>query len=127
MTPPPRDGGEVACDVAAPAAVDDIERGVAADVCGAGVEAWVVCLFGCWDEAPALEREEGVCRKAAKKVERKKGRWDDMLMLGERLSQQGGISRIGAGVEALRVADRGLERRDRGRDLILGRPRRGVG
>jgi len=41
---------------------------------------WVVCL--CWGgwEAEA-EREVGACwRKAAKKVERKKGRWDDILV-----------------------------------------------
>jgi len=42
----------------------------------------VVCLLGCCVEVPALDREAGVCwRKAAKKVERKKGRWDDMLTL----------------------------------------------
>ncbi len=42
----------------------------------------MVCLFGCWVEAlaaAALEREEGFWRKAAKKVERKKGRCEDML------------------------------------------------
>jgi hypothetical protein len=38
--------------------------------------------LGCWVEALALDREAGVCwRKAAKKVERKKGRWDDMVPL----------------------------------------------
>ena len=42
----------------------------------------MVCLLGCWDDAPALGIEDGVCRKAAKKVERKKGRWEDMLMRG---------------------------------------------
>jgi hypothetical protein len=40
----------------------------------------VVCLLGCWLDALALV-SAGVCwRKAAKKVERKKGRWDDMLL-----------------------------------------------
>lgn len=74
-----RDDGEAACDVAAAAAVDDMERGVADDVCGVEVAAWVVCLLGCWADAPAAEREAGVCLKAAKKVERKKGRCDDMV------------------------------------------------
>ena len=74
-----RDDGEAACDVAAAAAVDDMERGVADDVCGVEVAAWVVCLLGCWADAAALEREAGVCRKAAKKVDRKKGRCDDMV------------------------------------------------
>jgi hypothetical protein len=77
MTPPERDGGDVACEAAA-AADDDIDRGVAADVCWVAGEGWVVCLFGCWVEALAFERE-GDWRKAAKKVERKKGRWEDML------------------------------------------------
>jgi len=36
-------------------------------------------LLGCWADAAALEREAGVCRKAAKKVDRKKGRCDDMV------------------------------------------------
>lgn len=41
----------------------------------------MVCLLGCWLDALALARA-GVCwRKAAKKVERKKGRWDDMLLV----------------------------------------------
>jgi hypothetical protein len=53
---------------------------VAADVCCAEAEGCVVCLFGCWVEELAFERE-GDWRKAAKKVERKKGRWEDMLPL----------------------------------------------
>lgn len=82
MTPPDREadcGGEVACEVAAAAADVDIERADAAEGDVLDGEGWVVCLFGCWVEAPALGRD-GVCwRKAAKKVERKKGRWEDML------------------------------------------------
>jgi len=80
MTLPDRGCGEVPCDDAAAVAVDVIVRGVAVDVCWAEAEVCVVCLLGCWVDALALESEAGVCwRKAAKKVERKKGRWDDML------------------------------------------------
>ncbi len=86
-----RDDGEVACDDAAAAAVEDMERGVADDVCGVEVVAWVVCLLGCWADAPALEREEGVCLKAAKKVERKKGRCDDMVLVRGRRRKNAGF------------------------------------
>jgi hypothetical protein len=90
MTLPDRgaDGGgevawaEAAAAAAAAAAAEVMERGVAVEVGWLGWVAWVVCLFGCWVEAPAaaaLEREEGFWRKAAKKVERKKGRCEGML------------------------------------------------
>jgi hypothetical protein len=52
----------------------------------------VACLLGCWVEELAFEREEGDWRKAAKKVERKKGRCEDMLPLIVR-SQGGGLDK----------------------------------
>ena len=73
-------GGDAAAAAAAAAAVD-MERGAEEVVGWLGPEeGWVVCLFGCW-EVEALAREEGFWRKAAKKVERKKGRCEDMLVL----------------------------------------------
>ena len=54
--------------------------------------------MGCWVDALALVSEAGVCwRKAAKKVERKKGRWDDMvLFVAPRANGRiGGLSRDG--------------------------------
>jgi hypothetical protein len=78
MTPPDRDGGDVACEAAAAAAVDDIDRGVDPGACWVALEPCVVCLLGCCADALALESDDG-WRKAAKKVERKKGRWEDML------------------------------------------------
>jgi hypothetical protein len=69
---------EDACDVAA-----------VAD--GAGPEDdCVACLFGCWaaTDALALERDGAAaapCRKVAKKVERKKGRCEDMLEVIDRV------------------------------------------
>lgn len=52
----------------------------------AEADGWVACLFGCWDEAVAFVREAGACwRKAAKKVERKKGRCEVMLPLMDTL------------------------------------------
>lgn len=84
MTPPERGCGEVACDAAAvEGEEEEMARGVEAETCWATEEAWVVCLLGCCADAPAaLEREAGVgWRKAAKKVERKKGRWVDIIVL----------------------------------------------
>lgn len=75
----------MAAAAAAAAAADvDIDRGAVAgadELDDGDDDACVVCLFGgCCVEAPALDRDVGAfCRNAAKKVERKKGRWEDML------------------------------------------------
>jgi hypothetical protein len=81
MRLPDLEAGEAAWDEAAvAAAVVDMDRGLdAAAACCAAEEDWVEGLFGCDADALAVERDAGVWRKAAKKVERKKGRWEDMV------------------------------------------------
>ena len=80
---------------------------MAADVCGTEVEAWVVCLLGGCAEEPALESEAGVCRKAAKNVERKKGRCEDMSMREAPCAAGGSSNRCGP--RALLVVARGAQ------------------
>lgn len=73
MTPPPLPPPRAVWgDGDAPAADVEMERGVEAAAAAAAAEAGVACLLGCWE---AVGRAEGdCCRKAARKVERKKGR-----------------------------------------------------
>lgn len=80
MTPEREGAGEVACccDAVAEEAMLRGAEGEAVYVEGPAT-AGVVCLFGCWAAAEA-ERDDDWWRKAAKKVERKKGRWDDMAV-----------------------------------------------
>jgi hypothetical protein len=92
MTPPDRDGGDVACEAAAAAAVDDIDRGFDPGACWVALEPCVVCLLGCCADALALESDDG-WRKAAKKVERKKGRWEDMLLHSKTSCAEGALGR----------------------------------
>jgi hypothetical protein len=66
-------------DEPCPAAAEAMVRGPGEDPYVAGPLAWAVCLFG-W----AVESDGGACgRKAAKKVERKKGRCDGMFIAME--------------------------------------------
>ena len=65
-------------------ALEEMLRGAEAEALyvDGPVTVWVVCLLDCWAAAAVAEREDGggCWRKAAKKVERKKGRWDDILV-----------------------------------------------
>ena len=81
MTPEREGAGEVACccDAVAEEAMLRGAEGEAVYVEGPAT-AGVVCLFGCWAAAAEAERDDDWWRKAAKKVERKKGRWDDMAV-----------------------------------------------
>ena len=74
-------------------ALEEMLRGAEAEALyvDGPVTVWVVCLLDCWAAAAVAEREDGggCWRKAAKKVERKKGRCVDMAVVR---SDHGGAS-----------------------------------